>query len=183
MNKIIALVTTVSIFLFGLFAFFWWMGIGNDEIGLRNEFKAQEKTVDLFYDDMWKTLKQKANITDKAKDAFKEIYIPMIEGRYSKGDGSLMKWVTEQNPTFDQSMYTNLMNAVEAMRNRFFTEQNKLVSIKQEHENLRMKFPSSMVVGSKPELELKLITSEQTKQVRATGEENDVNLFDKAPNK
>ena len=179
MNKIIALVVTGSILLFGIFAFVWWMGVSNDEIGLRNKYNGQEKTVDLFYDNMWKTLKQKAGITDKAKDAFKEIYIPMIEGRYSKGDGSLMKWVTEQNPTFDQSMYTNLMNAVEAMRNRFFTEQDKLVSIKQEHDNLRMKFPSSIVVGSKAEIELKLITSAQTKEVRATGEENDVNLFDK----
>jgi hypothetical protein len=76
-------------------------------------------------------------------------------------------------------MYTNLMNAVEAMRNRFFVEQDKLVSIKQEHDNLRMKFPSSIVVGSKAEIELKLITSAQTKDVRATGEENEVDLFDK----
>jgi len=177
MNKIIGLVVTGSILLFSIFAFVWWMGVSNDEIGLRNKYEAQEKTVDLFYDNMWKTLKQKAGITDKSKDAFKEIYIPMIEGRYSKGDGTLMKWIVEQNPVFDQSLYTKLMNSVEAMRSRFFIEQDKLVSIKQEHQNLRLMFPSSMVVGDRPEIKLNLITSAVTKEMRRTGEENDVDIF------
>ena len=177
MNKIIGLVVTGSILLFSIFAFVWWMGVSNDEIGLRNKYEAQEKTVDLFYDNMWKTLQTEAKITDKSKDAFKEIYIPMIEGRYSKGDGTLMKWIVEQNPVFDQSLYTKLMNSVEAMRSRFFIEQDKLVSIKQEHQNLRLMFPSSMVVGDRPEIKLNLITSAVTKEMRRTGEENDVDIF------
>ncbi len=178
MKKIIAFIVTGSILMLGVFAFVWWMGVKNDEVGLRNLYNKQEKSVDLCFDEMFKVLKTNANITDKAKDAFKEIYIPMIEGRYSKGDGSLMKWVTEQNPNFDQSMYTKLMNQVEAMRRTFKDEQDKLLSIKQEHDNLRMKFPSSIVVGSLPEFDLKLITSAEQKEVRKTGEENDFELFD-----
>ncbi len=176
-KSIIAIVAVGSLLLFALFFAKWWVGVSNDEIGLRVKSDAQENTVTLFADNMWKTLQTEAKITDKSKDAFKEIYIPMIEGRYSKGDGTLMKWIVEQNPVFDQSLYTKLMNSVEAMRSRFFIEQDKLVSIKQEHQNLRLMFPSSMVVGDRPEIKLNLITSAVTKEMRRTGEENDVDIF------
>jgi hypothetical protein len=183
MGKLGALILTGTILVLGIFGMIWYFGVQNDEVGLRNRYNKQEKNVDLCFDEMFKVLKTNAGITDKAKDAFKEIYIPMIEGRYSKGDGSLMKWVQEQNPTFDQSMYTKLMNQVEAMRRTFKDEQSKLLSIKEEHDNLRTKKPSSFVVGSVPELEVKLITSAEQKEVRRTGEENDFELFDKKEDK
>ena len=54
---------------------------------------------------MRKVLKQKAQVTDEYKSAFESIYPKLIEGRYSKGDGSLMKWIKESNPNFDVSLY------------------------------------------------------------------------------
>ena len=121
-------------------------------------------------------MKQQAQIPDKYKDDFKEIYLPLMEARYKSG-GGMMKWVQERNPEFDSSMYKTLMNTVESQREGFHREQKKLVDLKREHDNLRQKFPSSLVCGSAKELEIKLVTSGKTKETFATGEENDVDLF------
>jgi hypothetical protein len=155
----------------------WAIGVSNNEKQLVNKMDAQKEVIGLFYDKMWKILQQKAGVAAAAKDAFKEIYIPLIEGRYSKGDGSLMKWITEQNPTFDMSLYKDVQNSIESERNGFFVEQKKLTDMNKQHEDMRDLFPKSIICGGRPAYDYKPITSAQTKEVQATGEENDVKLF------
>jgi hypothetical protein len=155
----------------------WAVGISNNEKQLVNKMDAQKEVIGLFYDKMWKILQQKAGVAAAAKDAFKEIYVPLIEGRYSKGDGSLMKWITEQNPTFDMSLYKDVQNSIESERNGFFVEQKKLTDMNKQHEDMRDLFPSSLICGKRPAYDYKPITSAQTKEVQSTGEENDVKLF------
>jgi len=150
----------------------------NKEVDLTNNFKAQTTVCEGFYDKMWKILKQQAQITDKYATDFSKVYKGIMDGRYSSG-GGLMKWVQERNPKFDSSMYKKLMVSVEAQREGFFREQKKLVDLQLSHDNLRMKFPSRLFVGGAKPLEVKLITSAKTKQVFETGEENDIDLFDK----
>lgn len=155
----------------------WAIGVSNGEKQLVNKMDAQKEVIGLFYDKMWKILQQKAGVAEAAKNAFKEIYVPLIEGRYSKGDGSLMKWITEQNPSFDMSLYKDVQNSIEAERNGFFIEQKKLTDMNKQHEDMRDLFPSSIICGGRPAYEYTPITSAQTKEVQATGEENDVKLF------
>ena len=52
------------------------MGIGykNQEIELRNQAVAQQKSNKVIYDKVWKVIQQKAQIADKYEGAFKEIY-------------------------------------------------------------------------------------------------------------
>lgn len=147
-------------------------------VELVNAFEAQKKVVAGNFDKMWKVLRDKANVTDKAATAFKEIYIPMIEGRYSKGDGSLMKWVTEQNPNFDQSIYKDLMQSIEALRTEFETEQKKIAAIQEQHNNLRMRFWSHIFLGDVPPLEYTMITSTVTQDIVKSGND-DMDLFGK----
>ena len=67
------------------------------EVRARTAFNAQQKGCESFYDEMWKTIAQKAQVPEAAKNAFKEIYTPLIEGRYgNEKGGSLMKWIQEQ---------------------------------------------------------------------------------------
>jgi hypothetical protein len=129
---------------------------------------------------MWKILKQKAGVTDQYKQAFNEIYPKLIEGRYSKGDGSLMKWITESNPQFDASMYKDLMKSIEVERTGFFNEQSVLIDMQREHSAFLQKVPNRWFLSAnlKP-VEIKVITSADTKETYSTGEENNVDLFDK----
>lgn len=165
------------LFIIGISMYF---SIQNKEIDLRTTTLAQNKKCEAYFDKMWKILKQKAKVSDQYKDAFKEIYPKLIEGRYSQGDGTLMKWIQESNPQFDASMYKDLMKSIEVERTGFFNEQSMLIDLQREHEAYIKKAPNRWFLGAeiKP-VEIKIVTSASTKDAYKTGEENDVELFDK----
>ncbi len=155
------------------------MGISynNTEKGLRNRAEAQRGKIENVYDKMWKVLQQKAQVADQYKDAFKEIYPALIEGRYSQGDGSLMKWIQESNPNFDVSLYKDLMRSIEVERNYFATEQNVMLDILREYNDLLIQEPSSWFVKNKTAIEYTVISSTKAKAVMDSGIDDDINLF------
>lgn len=148
----------------------------NDEVELRNQAKAQQEANKIIYDKVWKVISQKAQITDKYEKAFKDIYVQIMDKRYADKN-LLFKFVTEQNPNFSTEMYTQLSNAIEGNRAEFANVQMRLVDIKREHDNLRMKFPSSIFVGDRPELDIQIVTSTKTENVFKSGKDDDVKLF------
>jgi hypothetical protein len=185
---------TVLFITLGLFLFLGgcttitWVVKSNKEVKLRNKVLAQQDVCKEFYDNMFKSIAQVAEVADvkmeKSKEAFKEIYPALIEGRYSgeKG-GALMKWVTESNPQFDLnaagSLYDKLANVIEAKRSEFFMEQKKLTSYQQEHKNILQTWPGSWFLAGRDTVPVTIITSAKTKEVYATGEENDIQIFKK----
>lgn len=177
-KKIIALVLLSIVGFFLILGFFMNISVENKQRTLREGVVAQNKKCEAYFDKMWKVLKQKAGVTDQYKDAFMKIYPQLIEGRYSQGDGSLMKWVQESNPKFDISLYQSLMNSIEVEREGFFNEQSTLIDKQKEHKLYIENFPGSWFLSDtlKP-VEIKVITSAKTKEVYSTGEENDVDLF------
>jgi hypothetical protein len=156
----------------------YYMSISNAEIDLKNQATAQQTVCEGYMDKMWKTIKQQAEVSSEYKDAFAKIYPELISGRYgTETGGSLMKWIQESNPDFDTALYGKLMNTIEAQREGFFNEQKTLISIKKQHEDLLAKAPSSWFIGGRDKLSIIIITSNQTKEIFETGEENDVDLF------
>jgi len=172
-SAIIVIIGVVLISIIGIM----YVTTSNKEIKTKNLFTAQQTTCEAYFDKMWKVLQQQASVADQYKEAFKEIYPDLIEGRYSNGGGQLMQWVQEHNPEFDSSLYGKLMNSIEAQREGFFNEQRKLISINNEHRNLLELFPTSLFVGGRDTLNLVVITSLKTKNIYESGEENDIELF------
>lgn len=155
-----------------------YFNVSNKEIDLRSQYVAQEKVNETIYDKVWKIIQQKAQIkSDYAKD-FKNIYTDVMNARYgNESNGSpLFKWIQEQNPNFSIDLYKDLSQTIEAQRNEFARVQARLIDIKREHQNLRLKFPTSLFVGGRPELELKIVTSSKTEQAFETGKEDDISL-------
>jgi hypothetical protein len=136
---------------------------------------------------MFKVIAQVSQVADKkmevSKNAFKEIYPALIEGRYSKGDGTLMKWITESNPQFDlksaTALYDKLAIAIEANRQEFFIEQEKLIDYNREHRTFLQKWPNYWFVSLSDTIHIQVVTSAKTKDVFKTGEENDIEVFNK----
>ena len=91
----------------------------NQEIDLRQQCEAQRGKVEGVHDAMWKIISQKAQVSQEYRAGFDSIYTHIIEGRYSQGDGSLMKWIQEANPQFDTSLYKDVMDAIEQQRTIF----------------------------------------------------------------
>ncbi len=129
-------------------AILWAIGVSNNEKRLMLRGEAQQTVCEAFFSNMWEILQTKAGVANEYKEAFKEIYVPLIEGRYND-DNLLMKWITESNPTFDPSLYKDLMVAIEAQRNGFFMEQSKLIDIDREHKTMRVVFPNSLIIGKR----------------------------------
>ena len=129
------------------------------------------------HDKMWKVLQQKAQVSNEYKNAFSEIYPNLIEGRYSQGDGSLMKWITEANPTFDTSLYKDLMLSIELLRTEFQKSQERMLDIIREHNVLLTTVPSKCFVSNTERIEYTIISSTRSKTVMTTGLDNDISLF------
>jgi len=156
-----------------------YFSYNNKEIALRKEASAQEKKIEVVYDKMWKVISQKAQISAEYKESFHEIYKDIIGGRYSNGDGSLMKWITEANPEFDASIYKDLMNSVEVLRTEFQHSQERIVDIIREHSTLCETYPGCWFIKNTEPIEYEVISSTQSKSVMETRMDDDVDLFKK----
>lgn len=155
-----------------------YFSYNNKEIALRAKAEAQVGKIEGVHDKMWKVIQQKAQVTTEYKDAFAEIYPDIISGRYSgEGDGSLMKWVTESNPNFDTSLYTDLMQSIEILRSEFQRNQETMLDLVREHKVLISTFPSKWFISNTTEIEYTVISSTKSKVVMETGIDDDVKLF------
>ena len=177
-GKIIGIFSAIAVlFLIGGI-FMYYLGVNNQEVQLRNKYNAQEQICQSFYDVMWKVIKQEAQVTDQFADKFKDIYKPLMEGRYAGKDQNVMfKMITEDNPKFTPELYSKLMTIIEAKRMEFHNEQSILTSIWNEHQNLLVIQPGSWFISNKEHIKHQVVTSTITEKVYETKKDDDVNLF------
>jgi hypothetical protein len=177
MNKIIGIVVAIVIAVFGLTTLTMYFTYNNKDAKLRAQAEAQRGKIESVHDKMWKVLQQKAQVSNEYKDAFSEIYPALIEGRYSQGDGSLMKWIQEANPNFDTSLYKDLMQSIEIQRTEFQKVQERMLDIIREHNVLLTTVPSKWFISNDEPIEYTVISSTRSKTVMETGLDDDVSLF------
>lgn len=152
---------------------------GNSEQRLRNQINAQVTSNKVTFDNVWKVIAQKAQVTETAKDAFRDIYVDIMNARYQDGGGQLAKFITEQNPNFDMSLFKDLMNTIEAQRGEFKNEQRKLIDLCRAHNDLLTTFPSWMFLIWRSPIgaDCVIVTSAKTDVTFQSGQENDINVF------
>lgn len=164
-----------------LIMIFWAIGLSNTYNKKFVTGKSFQKNSEVVFDNTWKKIKSQAGVTKEYKNAFKDVYVELMDARYENDKGAgqqtLMKWVTESNPEFDVSLYKTLMNTIEGSRNEFTMVQKQLIDIDRELKSMKVTFPNSLILKNKADLEIKLVTSGKTKQAFETGEENDVDPF------
>ena len=177
LKTIITLTVVGIIIALGIGIFSMYVSYNNKEVTLRKQSDAQRGNIEAVYDQMWKIISQKAQVSNEYKNVFKEIYPALIEGRYSKGDGTLMKWIQESNPSFDVSLYKDLMNSIEIERNNFTKQQNRMLDIIREHETLCNTIPAKWFISNKSSIEYTVISSTKSKEVMESGVDDDVKLF------
>jgi hypothetical protein len=166
-----------------------YVGTINSEARLRNQFEAQEKANEVIFDNVWKTISQQAQVTDAYKDGFKEVWTSIVsQQNEGQRNATMSAFISKINPgKFSSALFSKLMNTIEAQRKEFTNNQRKLIDIKREHDNLRTTVPGCWIVGGKPELVLKLVTSGRTNDAFESGRDEDTDVFkrpkkdDKAP--
>ena len=157
-----------------------YVSYNNKYTTMKNLIAAKQTDIENNYDALWKIISQQAQVTDQYKDSFKEIYIGIMDARYSAGDGTLMKWITEANPNFDSSLFQTLMVSIEANRKEFMNKQTHLIDMHREITNLQTVIPSKFFVPTTP-IEIKIITSSKAKRNLESGVDDEVDLFGKKP--
>ncbi|NJL70560.1 MAG: hypothetical protein HC888_02550 [Candidatus Competibacteraceae bacterium] len=155
--------------LVALLSVVWAIELSNNEVGLRNQFEAVRMENRTAYDNMWKTISEKFNISETYKEGLREVVLANASGR---DGGSFAKAVTEAVPNLDPSVYRDVMATIEGKRDFFKRRQDTQIDIKRAHDDLRLKFPSSLVVGGRPALVLELVTSGRTNDAFQSGEDN-----------
>lgn len=177
MGRVIGISIAVIVMIMGITFGGMYFSYNNQDARLRAQAEAQRGKVEGVYDKMWKVLQQKAQVSNEYKNAFAEIYPQLIEGRYSQGDGSLMKWIQEANPNFDTSLYKDLMQSIEIQRTEFQKSQERMIDIIREHNVLLTTVPSKWFITNKETIEYTIISSTRSKVVMETGLDDDVKLF------
>lgn len=156
----------------------WWVGISNSEIKLRAKISGQQEMTEAFYTKLWEVIQSKAGVTSEYAEKFKEIQVAVMEGRYATG-GQLMKWVQEANPNFDSSLYKDLMASIEGQREGFFVEQQKLRDMSVQHEIMLKTFPSNIVIGTRPAIDVIILKNVATTKAYETGTDSSPDMFGK----
>ena len=177
MKKIIGISIAVIVLIGTVTVLGMYFSYNNQDARLRAQAEAQRGKIEGVHDKMWKVLQQKAQVSNEYKKAFSEIYPALIEGRYSQGDGSLMKWIQEANPNFDTSLYKDLMQSIEIQRTEFAKVQERMLDVIREHNVLLTTVPSKWFVSNKEQIEYTVISSTRSKTVMTTGLDDDVSLF------
>lgn len=153
-----------------------YFSYNNKEIALRKECEAQKGKIESVHDTMWKIIKQKAQVSDKYKDAFEKIYPDLIRGRYANDQGGMMKWIQEQNPNFDTSLYRDLSQAIEVQRTSFSNAQQRMLDIIRERETLIESLPAKFFISNKSKIDYEVISSTNTKTIMETRIDDDISL-------
>ena len=171
--------TAIILIIVGFFAVLligMYFSYNNKEIALRKESEAQKGKIESVHDTMWKIIKQKAQVSEKYKDAFEKIYPDLIRGRYANDQGSMMKWIQEQNPNFDTSLYRDLSQAIEIQRTIFSNVQQRMLDILRERETLIESMPAKFFISNKTKIDYEVISSTNTKTIMETRIDDDINL-------
>lgn len=168
---ILIIVGFFSVLLIGMY-----FSYNNKEIALRKESNAQKGKIESVHDTMWKIIKQKAQVSEKYKDAFEKIYPDLIRGRYTNDQSSMMKWIQEQNPNFDTSLYRDLSQAIEIQRTIFSNAQQRMLDILRERETLIESMPAKFFISNKTRIDYEVISSTNTKNIMETRIDDDITL-------
>lgn len=182
MSKKAASVTLLIVGVLGISTLVKVVGTLNGERQQKNAVVAQAGRNELMYDTMWKVIKGKAQIADKYKDDFREVFSAIMSENKSREGGALAKFVTESNPEFDSSLLKDLSQSMESLRREFMAEQDKSLRLKNEWDNMYSNLGSGAILsmcGREQDVEILIVTSAKTKKVFESGEDNDADIFPK----
>lgn len=154
----------------------WWVSTSNQEIRLRNAITQKQKDNESELDSVQKKISQSAQVTQAQMSALKDIIVGNSDARATQG-GSLATLVREAVPTIDTSSFKQLMNTITSSRDAFAQRQKEILALKTEHDNLRMTWPASIVVGSRASINVIVVTSARAADSFRTGQDNDISVF------
>lgn len=167
-----------------LFFFVWYMSVNNTDARLRADAAAEQQNCKIIYDEMWKVIKEQAQVPDAYKDDFKNVWKEIVNGSPSQTKLLVSAYVTRFNPQFTPQLYSKLMTTIEHERKVFTQAERKIIDIKRQHDVFRTKMPVNsslgrMLFGTFPEIEIQLVTSDKTEDAFKIGKDDKLDIFER----
>ena len=155
------------------------IGITNQEVVLRTTIEAKQLDNTSEFDNMFKKIKQTAQVPDAYFAKLKDLVVSYADARTSPNAGAVMNWVQEAVPNASPEMYNNLQNIITSSRDRWTMRQKELIDINREHTKLLRTFPNNVILSlfGRKEITLKIVTSTKTEESFSTGKDDDLKLF------
>lgn len=158
--------------------FVMYSSYSNQEVELRNQITAVQRDLHNELDATTKKISQTAQVTAAQMSTFKDIIVGNSRER-GGSKGSLATMVHESAPDLapTTASFTNLQNIISGARDHYAQQQKLLLGLKEEHDNVRLKIPSSFFVGGRPEIIVVIVTSSRAEESFRTGVDDDDSVF------
>jgi len=153
------------------------VGVLDGEVNLRKKAEAQLLVNEAAFDKMWKIIAQRTQIAKSTR----ETQIQLVEALVSGRGASFINALKEDNPqsAFDMEQFTALGNSIEAQREGFFREQQKLIDYVKLEQAMFENTWSGLVLGftNREALDDPLvISSTHAKEVMESGQDDQTAL-------
>ena len=185
MNNLTKSTAPLAVIAFGVFSLFGLVALGmttlswhNQAAVLRNSYEMKVKANSGEFDNLWKKIKQSAQVPEQKKEAFKEIFNSYATARKTGGDNQVMTWLQESVPNVDLQTYDQLMNIITGSRDTWTMKQTELVSIAEQHNAMLVSQPRGFILSifGHQKIDPKVITSERTEKTFESGKDDDISL-------
>ncbi len=154
-------------------------GALNGEATIRTAMEAKQKANTTDFDTMKKVISGIAEVGTFELDKLQEIFVEHAKARRGEGKAAIMSWVQESVPNISTQTMTKLVNVIESQRVAFSQRQKELIDLQREQHLMFNKIPGGWFLSAvgRTKMEIQIVTSSETKEAFATGEENETRLF------
>lgn len=176
----------IGVAIVGLWLAFSLMSFHNVEIRQRNLLTMKQKDNTSEFDNMKKTIREVAQVSDYQFDKLREVFTSYAEARTPGKDGNapIMNWIQEAIPDVDTKTFENLQNIIVGQRAGWTQRQKELLDMKRVHDNiLDVGFRGLILTKcfGRDKIEVQIVTSGAAKMAFASGEDNDTDVFGRKP--
>lgn len=177
MNRMFLLAALGCMLVVGIVGMVVCISTSNTEVRLRNAITAKQDDNKSEFDNMVKKIAQTTQVAKFDRKSLMEIFVEHAKARKMDGNGQLMTWVKESIPNVDASTMKSLMNIITSSRDGWTMRQKEILDLKREHDNIRGTWPGTWIVGNRPEINVKIVTSSRTEKSFETGRDDEIELL------
>lgn len=149
-----------------------YFSYNRQEVQARNSCQAQLGNIENVLDNMWKNFQEIGGIADRERETAMKMFREYAEARTSDGQGQMMAWVTEQNPTASPQIYQDLQARLTAGRQEYRQSQTYMLELVRAHANIVQDPFRKFFIRNDEVFAFNVIASRDTEEAVRTGRDD-----------
>lgn len=180
MKNFLIVFAIIGVILGGIVFSVWQTSVQyqNADVSKLSQIVGEQKACEAEFDNCWKQISQTYQVAQQYSQDFKDLYMGIANARYS-GKNPMLSLITEANPSLSPDLYKNVQAIITDSRNRFTSEQKKLIDMAQQYDSWRGQYFCKLYLGAPGPTQMskiKIVTSTKTDAAFSTGKDDDIDL-------